>query len=314
MNQYIWTGKSGINRSPAFAEKKLADFAVNCGTKCDHGCTYCSTGSMMRMHESFHHLGLNPFKSDYAIIDPETPIRVAHDARHKRQRGLIQLCTITDAWSPAAHSYRLGRQCLAGILAEPGWTVRILTKNASVQEDFDLIQTYSNRILLGLSLTATPNQEALIRCIEPQASPITERLAAMQQAYQLGLRTYAILCPLLPGIADAPDQIDELVRTLVQCGVEEIFAEAVNSRGPGLKLTQQALEDHGFDENAAQIAHIRQQARWSHYVRNLVKNIQTSIRRHYDINQLRFLLYPSRLLAEDRAAIEADDAGVIWLA
>ena len=48
-----------------------------------------------------------------------------------------------------------------------------------------------------------------------------------------------MLCPLLPGIADAPEQIDELVRFVADCGAEEVFSEAVNARGNSLTLTEQ---------------------------------------------------------------------------
>jgi DNA repair photolyase len=59
------------------------------------------------------------------------------------------------------------------ILSEPGWTVRILTKNAAVVEDFDLIKKHRDRVLVGLSLTATPDRESVISVVEPFASPIS---------------------------------------------------------------------------------------------------------------------------------------------
>ena len=51
-----------------------------------------------------------------------------------------------------------------------------------------------------------------------------------------------MLCPLLPGIADAPEQIDELVQFVADCGAEEVFSEAVNARGNSLTLTEQVFE------------------------------------------------------------------------
>jgi hypothetical protein len=55
----------------------------------------------------------------------------------------------------------------------------------------------------------------------------------MRRAHGLGLRTYGMLCPLMPGIADSPDQVDELVAFVKESGAEEVLAEAVNPRGPG---------------------------------------------------------------------------------
>jgi len=61
------------------------------------------------------------------------------------------------------------------------------------------------------------------------------------------------------------------------------------------------------------IATIRKRACWSNYVAELVSNVQHAVRKHSDISKLRFLLYSSQLLPEDRARIEKDDAGVVWL-
>lgn len=151
MRIHTTTLAKGISRTPEFQKKGLAGFAVNVGTKCGHGCMYCSSGSVLRMHPSFKQAGESPFASGYAIVDPDTPERVAHDASSMKKRGLVQLCTTTDAWSPEAQRYGLGRKCLEAILAQPGWTVRILTKNATIMEDFDLIMKHRDRVLVGVT-------------------------------------------------------------------------------------------------------------------------------------------------------------------
>ena len=313
MNVYQWQLKTGIGRTKEFEKKGLAQFAVNIGLKCGHGCTYCSTGAMLRVHPAFKQLGVSPFENGYAILDSDTPKRIASDALKKNQRGMVQICTTVDAWSPEAQEYGLGRRCLEAILSQPGWTVRILTKNAAVKEEFDLIKEYPNRVLVGLSITATAEKSHIIKVIEPNASAIEERMKTLKQACQLGLRTYGMFCPILPGIADSPDKIDELIEFAADCGVEEIFAEAVNPRGRGLILTQEALESEGYINEAAAIENIRNRKNWSKYVVQLIKNVQQSMRKLHDINKLRFLQYPSGLRVEDIKEIKKDGAGVIWL-
>lgn len=305
--------KSGITKSPEFERKGLARWAVNCGVKCDHDCAYCSTGAVLRMHPLFKKCGENPFGFGYAIIDPDAPERIARDAQRLGQRGLVQMSTLVDPYSPVAQRYQIGRRCLEAILSQPGWTVRILTKNAAVANDFDLIARHRDRVLVGLSLTATPDRTDIIQAIEPNASPIADRIAALREAHRLGLRTYAMLCPLLPAIGDSPPDVRELVRTVRDCGAEEIFAEPVNPRGPSLRLTQEALIDHGHIAQASAIAFVRSQADWSCYLVDLVRSIQAAMRDLSDIRKLRFLLYPSRLLPDHTAMIRADDAGVVWL-
>ena len=313
MRNHTFTLKSGINRSKEFEKKRLASFAVNPGVKCGHDCLYCSTGSMMRMHPAFTACGENPFEQKYSICDPDTPERVASDAKRIKKCGLVQLSTIYDAWSPEAQEHQLGRKCLQAILAEPEWSVRILTKNSAVRNDFDIIKQYKDRVLLGLSITATPERSDVIEILEPNASSITERMAVMIRAARNGFRTYAMLCPLMPSIADNPISTDRLVEFAVNINAEEIFAEPINPRGPGLKHCQEALELWGYEKEAKAFKEIRKRKNWSKYVVNLVKNVQQSVRKYSDISKLRFLLYPSGLTPEDKVEIQKDDAGVIWL-
>lgn len=305
--------KGGITRSREFERKKLASFGVNVGTKCGHGCHYCSSGAILRMNPSFGEAGESPFTGGYAIVDPDTPDRVARDAARIRNPGIVQLCTTVDAWSPEAQEHDLGRRCLEAILAEPGWTVRILTKNAAVANEFDLIQKHADRVLVGLSLTASADKADVMSVVEPHASPNTERMAVLEEAHRLGLRTYGMLCPLLPGISNAPGQVDSLVRFVVKCGAEEIFVEPVNARANCLGLTQKALEEAGYHAEAKAVESIRTRKVWSMYVRNLIANVQRSVRKHSDIERLRLLLYPTGLTAAHEDEIRKDDAGVVWL-
>jgi DNA repair photolyase len=268
---------------------------------------------MLRCHAAFKKLGKGMTTTGFSIVDPDITKKVAEDAKRNRQPGLVQICTTVDAWAPEAHELRLGRQCLEAVLAQPGWTVRILTKNAAVVEDFDLIKKNRDRVLVGLSLTATPDRESVISVIEPHASPVSERMMALKEAAKLGLRTYGMLCPLLPGFADAPNQIDELVEFVADCGAEEVFSEAVNARGNSLTLTEQVLRDKGFVVEAEAIAAIRKEKVWSSYAVGLLKNLQKAMQKHMVTDKLRYLLYPKALADHDLQTIQKDDAGVVWL-
>lgn len=313
MEEYHWPLINGITRTRGFEKKRLAQFAVNCGLKCGHGCAYCSTGAVLRQHKAFKELGLSPFENSYAIVDPDTPVRVAHDAASKRERELVELCTFVDAWSPEAQKYDLGRRCLEAILSQPGWTVRILTKNVGVPKDFDAIDKYKSRLLFGMSVTAVPDKNMTMTVVEPHASPNSERISVLREAHKQGFRTYAMFCPLLPGISDGSWQIDELISIAADCEAEEIFVEAVNLRGRALTLTCEALRNNGYLNEAVVLASLKDKQVWSEYARELILKVQQSVRRRYDISRLRFLLYPSRLTPADTVRIKKDDIGVIWL-
>ena len=313
MRVHTTTLSAGISRTVEFEKKGLAQFAVNVGTKCGHGCLYCSTGAMLRMHRSFKAVGENPFESGYAIVDPDTPERVARDAAAIRSRGLVQLCTTVDAWSPEAQEHDLGRRCLEAVLAQPGWTVRILTKNAAVKKDFDLIGRHKDRVLVGLSLTAAVYKSRIMSVVEPNASSNKERMHVLEEAHRRGLRTYGMLCPLLPGVSDSPGDVDRLVNFVLDCGAEEVFVEPINGRGPSLPDTEEALRAAGFRAEADALAAVRHQPAWSGYAAGLLRSVQDALRKRHSLHKLRFLLYPSRLTQQDAVWIRSHDEGVKWL-
>ena len=302
---------SGIIRTAELERKGLATFAADCGVNYDSA--HCSTGAILRMHNVFTKCGESPFGFGYAVIDPDAPDRIARDARRIRERGLVQICPLIDGWSPEAHKYKLGSRCLRAILSRPGWTVRILTKSTAIFADWDYICRHHARVLVGVSLTGASAKADAISAIEPHGATIPDRMAIIRELRRWGFRAYGMLGPLLPGMADSDKEVRSLVQYVVGCGAEEVFVEPVTAHCPYLRLTQEALANHGYAAEAAAVAAIRNQAGWSRYVVYLLKNVQAAMREFSDIRKLRFLLYPSRLLSEDAAAIRADDAGVVWL-
>ena len=99
----------------------------------------------------------------------------------------------------------------------------------------------------------------------------------------------------------------------MECGVEEIFIEPVNPRGPGLRKTQEALARAGYTTEALAVEAIRNRKIWAVCVQRLISTVQGSVRKHSEIDRLRLLLYPSNLTRACEEKIREDDAGVIWL-
>lgn len=306
--------KEGIRRNTAFEEKGLAQYSANVGTRCSHGCSYCSSRIMLRAHNSFQNAGVDPMETGYAIIDPDSAARIACDAKRKRNRGCIQFCATVDAWAPEAQALNIGRQCLEAILREPDWTVRILTKNAAVARDFDVCQKYRDRVLVGITMTAPESKEAIIKAIEPNASPITERMIALRKAHELGLRTYMMCCPLLPQIADGAAEMQQLVSFGQEIGAEEIFVESLNDRGNAFQMTRQVLANAGFAAEAQAIAELSVPGAWSRYATALTATAQQAVVNAYgDARKLRVLLYGGDLAPCDRPRIQEPDGCVKWL-
>ncbi len=83
---------------------------------------------------------------------------------------------------------------MEAILQEPKWQVRILTKNIAVAKDFDVVEKYRDRVLVGLTLTGTPDKSDILSVIEPNASLIKDRMKVMKKAHKKGF-PYSTVTP-----------------------------------------------------------------------------------------------------------------------
>lgn len=122
-----------------------------------------------------------------------------------------------------------------------------------------------------------------------------------------------MLCPLLPGVADSSGDVDRLVNFVLDCGAEEVFVEPVNGRGRCLGDTEKTLRAAGFVVEADALGAVRLGVGWSAYATRLLRSVQDSLRRRRSLHKLRFLLYPSRLTAQDATWIRSHSEGVKWL-
>ncbi len=313
MKEHVWPLTAGINRSREFARKKLATHTANVGLICGHGCLYCSSRSVLRCHRAFKVLGLNPFDEGYCIVDPQTPLRLMNDVHKTYASDVIMFCSTSDGWAPEAQSLNLGEQCLRVLLEHGRSVVRVLTKNAAVTGAYDLMARYRNRVRLGLSLTAPKSAEALMKVLEPHASTISERFAALKEAHERGLRTYGMFCPCLPGIADSPEALEEMFAAAVECGTEDIWLEPVNARGKGIVRCAEALAQAGFTAAAHAADAVRHEAAWNEYAINLVKAAQVVAVGSGVIDRLHVLLYANRFTSDAQETLNTDPRGIVWL-
>ena len=303
--------KISITRSNEFAKKKLATHALNVGLLCGHGCLYCSTPTMMRtqskIFKDIKGSSFRAFQAGIAVVDPDTPKRIALRARRLKPSDTVMFCTYTDGWSPEAQKFQLGRKCLQEVLTTSRCKVRILTKNAAVRNDFDLIRQYADRVELSLSLTAPPSKNSLIGIIEPNASPLVDRIKALQSAKRMGIPVFGILCPCLPGVADTAAEFGELLDIMLSLEPTAIWTEPVNPRGPGLKNCAEHLARHGLFYEADQLNAVRNRLAYSRYVHHFIETATTAARRRNCLEIFNILVY------DNGQDYKGDDRAVIWL-
>jgi DNA repair photolyase len=175
--------KSILNKS------KIHDYCVNPYTGCQVNCRYCYARLFMRRY-SGHSEPWGAFV-DVKVNAPELLRKQVVRAK----KGTVWLSSVCDPYQPLEKKYKLTRQCLA-ILAEARFPVNIQTKMTLVLRDLDIIERFEE---IEVGITLTTDDEMIARMFEPGASPVGERIAALEKIHSRGIRTFAFVGPLLPG-------------------------------------------------------------------------------------------------------------------
>jgi DNA repair photolyase len=173
-------------------------YSINPYRGCSHGCSYCYA------RPTHEFLGLN------AGLDFETKIFVKEDApalfraflsRPSWRCEMIALSGVTDCYQPAERTFRLTRACLE-VAVEFHQPVSIITKNALVLRDLDILRSMAQRSLVHVSLSVTTLDAALVRSMEPRTSTPAARLRAIAALREAGIPVRVMLAPIIPGLND----------------------------------------------------------------------------------------------------------------
>ena len=113
----------------------------------------------------------------------------------KKKRGRVWISGVCDPYQPLERKYELTRRCLE-ILAQNSWPVIIQTRSPSVLRDIDIIAD-AQHFEVGLSVTTA--DDSIRKLFEPHAPSIKERIKALDELHKAGIRTYAMIAPMLPG-------------------------------------------------------------------------------------------------------------------
>ncbi|OPX64456.1 radical SAM protein [Methanoregula sp. PtaB.Bin085] len=188
---------------------KIYPYVVNPYTGCQHGCSYCYARFMKRV------TGHREPWGEFVDVKVNAP-RILEKEIRKKKRNKVWISGVCDPYQPLEEKYRLTRQCLE-ILARNSWPVVIQTRSPLVLRDLDLIRSAPD-IEAGFSI---PTADDRIRQIfEPHAPAVEDRIEALDTLHRAGVRTYAMIAPVLPGAED-------LVR-LLKGKVDYVFIDRMN--------------------------------------------------------------------------------------
>ncbi len=122
---------------------------------------------------------------------------------NKKKRGSVWVSGVCDPYQPLEAKYRLSRRCLE-ILKEHHWPFIVQTRSPLVLRDIDIFKKATD---FEIGFTVTTADDRIRKWFEPSAPPIGERLKALKVLHQAGIRTYAMIAPILPGAESLPEAL-----------------------------------------------------------------------------------------------------------
>ena len=175
------------------------DRSINPYRGCEHGCSYCYS------RPSHGYLGLSPG------IDFETKLFAKPDAAAKLREELanpnyrvepIAIGVNTDAYQPIEREYKITRSILE-VLDEVRHPAYLITKNALIERDIDLLESMAKANLVSVTLTIVTLDHEISRYLEPRATAPARRLKAIERLAKAGIPVNVNIAPVVPFLTDS---------------------------------------------------------------------------------------------------------------
>jgi DNA repair photolyase len=119
----------------------------------------------------------------------------------RRLPGAIALGANTDPYQPAERDLRITRSILE-VFVECDHPFTIVTKNALVERDVDLIAPMAAQRMAHAYVSVTNLDADLARKLEPRASAPHRRLEAIRRLTAAGVPVGVLVAPLIPFVTD----------------------------------------------------------------------------------------------------------------
>jgi DNA repair photolyase len=173
-------------------------FSINPYRGCEHGCAYCYARPT---HEYLGYSAGLDFESKILIKNNASELLREKLMSRSWQPETIAISGVTDCYQPIERKLKLTRSCLEA-LAEFRNPAGIITKNALVTRDLDVLQELNKYEAVVVYLSVTTLDEQLCADLEPRTSRPQARLKAVETLSKAGIPVGVNIAPVIPGLTD----------------------------------------------------------------------------------------------------------------
>lgn len=224
-------------------------WSINPYVGCAFGCTYCyaryAHQYVMQRSSDGERLS-SRLNQDMEEMEPwlafERRIFIKQNAAEVLARSLreggekylslldnesILIGSATDPYQPAERNFRLTRSILEVISHHPGLRITIITKSPLITRDIDILRRIGRHSRVNVHVSLITMDRELARRIEPRAPTPESRIRAIKRLRDAGINVSVNCMPVLPGITDKPELLENLVKTVSEAGATHITSCAL---------------------------------------------------------------------------------------
>ncbi len=219
---------------------------------CEHGCIYCYARNS---HEYWGYSAGSEFEQNI-LVKRDAPA-LLEKALQKRSwvPEPIMLSGNTDCYQPAEKKYGITRKLLE-VLLKFKHPVGLITKNALISRDLDLLQALNKEQLVHVSISLTSLDESLRRKMEPRTATAKRRLQTVGVLTQANIPVNIMMAPIIPGLNS--HEIMDVAKASSEAGASAFNYTMVRLNGQIAGIFEDWVHTH-FPERASKVLNLIRQ-------------------------------------------------------
>ena len=257
-------------------------YSMNMYQGCEHGCIYCYARNT---HEFWGYSAGLDFERRI-LVKKDAPILLENVLKKKSWEAYpIVMSGNTDCYQPAERKFEITRKCLE-VFLKYKHPVGIITKNALILRDLDLLKELNKDQLVNVNISITSLLEETRRVLEPRTASIKKRLETVKILSDNGIPVNVMMAPIIPSINS--HEILPLAKTVSELGavsmghtivrlngaIGEIFSDWIKKTMPDRaeKVLHQIENCHGGSLNDSRFStRMRGEGEIAKQINDLVK-------------------------------------------
>ena len=190
------------------------EWTLNPYRGCTHGCHYCFA---RRYHTQFEMGSGDDFSSVILVKKNFLDVLRRELDRPSWTRDYVAIGTATDVYQPIEGHYKITRRTLE-LLARARTPAGVITKGPMIVRDKDVLLELTRQAGCTVYVSVPTVDEEAWRILEPGTAHPLQRLRAVRELNDAGVRAGVLMNPIVPGLTSQPAKLERTIQAIADHG------------------------------------------------------------------------------------------------